>query len=87
MLHTRGLTSSFPVTENMRARPSGVHTVGTESSHLPGPSFRFSLHHFPISLPPFLLLPPWWLWPKDLTVPDPEHSPRSSRTPRKEMHE
>lgn len=34
-LRTRGLTSSFPVTENMRARPSGVHTVGTGASYLP----------------------------------------------------
>lgn len=42
-LHTRGLTSSFPVTENMRARPSGVHTVETGGSH---PPERF-LHRLP----------------------------------------
>lgn len=39
-LHTRGLTSSFPVTENMRARPSGVHTVGTGGGHPPEPSLH-----------------------------------------------
>lgn len=64
-LHTRGLTSSFPVTENMRARPSGVHTVGTEASYQPDPS----LHHFPY--PPFYSLSfhPGYFDPRTLPIP------------------
>lgn len=36
---TRGLTSNFPVTENMRARPNGVHTAGTGACQSPRRSF------------------------------------------------
>lgn len=54
-LHTRGLTSSFPVTENMRARPSGVHTVGTRVSHLPDLSFTISPIHNSIPSPSTLV--------------------------------
>ena len=63
-LRTRGLTSSFPVTENMRARPSGVHTVGTGASHLPDPA----LHCFPC-LPLYSLPHPGCSGPRMLLFP------------------
>lgn len=49
---TRGLTSNFPVTENMRARPSGVHTVGTGACQSPRRSFTPSLPPQPFSFHP-----------------------------------
>lgn len=71
-VHTRGLTSSFPVTENMRARPSGVQTVGTGASHLPDPS----LHHFPYPLLYSLSFHPGHSGPRTLSIPsDPNTHP------------